>query len=88
MVLFENTIEDNSCNNVDIVIKNKKLHKLKDGSIIVSKVEFISDIISILLSVSNDTYYYYKVNENYCSKQFQTIVVIVRKKQKARSKNE
>ena len=50
-----------------------RIHKLKDGVIVTSKVEYISNVISVVLSISNETYHYYKVNSNYISRHFDTI---------------
>ena len=53
--------------------ESSKTHNLKDGVIVTSKVEFISDVISVVLSISNETYHYYNVNNEYNSRQFSTI---------------
>ena len=50
-----------------------RIHKLKDGVIVTSKVEFVSNVMSVVLSVSDETYHYYKVNNEYNSRQFKTI---------------
>ena len=52
--------------------ESSKTHNLKDGVIVTSKVEFVSNVMSVVLSISNETYHYYNVNNEYNSRQFST----------------